>query len=142
MERRTAYAFFIRGFNLGEYHLRRKGSEDDHAELCFTGVRGESDRSRQWQGLLYQRHPSPYRILPSPTSTRSNTHIHRPTLCRTLFAYFLLISSEMAWWGGAPKLAGKTGIVSLDRWLGLRLEEEGHTLMMESTNMICCGSPR
>jgi hypothetical protein len=36
MEKRTSYSLFIRGFNLGEYHLGRKGSEDDHAKLCFT----------------------------------------------------------------------------------------------------------
>lgn len=35
MGRRTSYSFFIGRFNLGKYHLGCKGSEDNHAKLCF-----------------------------------------------------------------------------------------------------------
>lgn len=47
MERRTSYSLFVRGFNLGEYHLRRKGSKDDHAKFCFIHESDETVNSRE-----------------------------------------------------------------------------------------------
>jgi hypothetical protein len=51
---------------------------------------------------VYQRKPSPYLTLPSPTSATSNTQIQRPTSWRTRFAYFLLSSLTRACSAGRP----------------------------------------
>ena len=61
---------------------------------------------------LYHKKPSPYLTLPSPTSERSNTHIHKPTSCSTRFAYFLFSSFVIACSAGRPKFVGWTATVS------------------------------
>ncbi len=68
----------------------------------------DQKRRTQWSASytrdspVYQRKPSPYLTLPSPTSATSNTQMHRPTSWRTRFAYFLLSSLMRACSGGRP----------------------------------------
>src|SRR6266849_10775047 len=64
--------------------------------------RTQVDTQSTLDSPVYQRNPSPYLTLPSPTSATSNTQIQRPTSWRTRFAYFLLSSLMRACSGGRP----------------------------------------
>jgi hypothetical protein len=82
-------------------------------EVCISlGRRARKDRARD--APLYHKNPSPYLTFPTPHSTKSNTHIHRPTSCKTRLAYFLFNSSFSAVSAGMPKFCGWTGTVSYE----------------------------
>ena len=83
-EELTLYAILVRGLDLCQDHFGKKGSEDGQPEDDYDigskpPNRGDQLVFERKGSPVYQRKPSPYLTLPSPTSATSNTQMQRPT---------------------------------------------------------------